>query len=106
MNGKIMEIFPKSLNISVTIKMIGDAMQTVSIDKSGKIYLPKIIREKLKGGTYTVVVLPDETIMLHKSRQIKDPRKALQEFQKLPKVTKPIGKIKKEIHEEALRSVR
>ena len=80
-------------------------MQTVSIDKSGKIYLPKIIRDKIKEHFYAVAVLPDGTIMLHKIKQIKDPEKALKEFQKLPKVKKPISKIKREIQLEAFRSV-
>jgi len=81
-------------------------VQTISIDKSGKIYLPKIVREKIKERSYAVAVLPDGTIMLHKMKQTKDPEKALREFQKLPKVTKPISKIKKEIEGEALRSVK
>ena len=81
-------------------------MQTISIDKSGKIYLPKLIRKKIKEKFYTVAVLPDGTIMLHKLKQIKDPKKALKEFQKLPKVRKPISKIKEEILEEAKRNVR
>ena len=80
-------------------------METVSIDKSGKLYLPKIIRDRLKEKTYTVVVLPDGTIMMHKMKRIKDPEKALREFQKLPKVTKSISRIKKEIQEEAVRSI-
>ena len=81
-------------------------METVSVDKSGKIYLPKIIRDKIKDRSFAVAVLPDGTIMLHKLKQIKDPEKALKEFQKLPKVTKSISKIKKEIEGEALKSVR
>ena len=80
-------------------------MQTISIDKSGKIYLPKVIRDKIKERSYAVAVLPDGTIMLHKLKQIKDPKKALKEFQKLSKVTKPISRIKKEIEEEASGSV-
>ena len=81
-------------------------MQTISIDKSGKIYLPKVIRKKIKEKSYAVAVLPDGTIMLHKLKQIKDPKKALKEFQKLPKIKKPISKIKEEILEEAKRNVR
>lgn len=81
-------------------------MQTISIDKSGKIYLPKAIRDKIREKSYTVTVLPDGTIMLHKLKQIKDPKAALREFQKLPKITKSISKIKKEIEGEAFRSVK
>jgi len=81
-------------------------MRTITIDKSGKIYLPKVIREKIKERTYTVAVLPDGTIMLHKMKQIGDPERALKQFQKLPQATKPIPQIKKEIEDEALRSVR
>lgn len=44
--------------------------------------------------------------MLHKVKQIKGPKAALKEFQKLPKVTKSISKIKKEIQGEAFRNVK
>ena len=81
-------------------------MQTITIDKSGKIYLPKIIRDKIKERSYAVAVLPDGTIMLHKLKRLKDPHKALKEFQKLPKVKKSIARIKKEIEKEAYRNMK
>lgn len=81
-------------------------MQTITIDKTGKIYLPKAIRQKVKEKTYAAAVLPNGTIMLHSLKRIKDPKKALREFQKLPKVTKSLSKIKKEIHEEAMKDVK
>jgi len=81
-------------------------MQTITIDKSGKIYLPKIIRDKIKERSYAVAVLPDGTIMLHKLKRLKDPQKALKEFQKLPKAKKSISRIKKEIEKEAYRNMK
>ena len=80
-------------------------MKTIQIDKSGKIYLPKVVRQKIKERIYTVTVLPDGTIMLHKIRKFRDPKKALKEYQTLPKIRKSISKIKAEIQKEAFRSV-
>ncbi len=81
-------------------------METVTIDKAGKVYLPKAVRDKIKEKRYSVAVLPDGTIMMHKIKHFSSAKEALKEFQKLPKVTKPIPEIKEEIEKEALKSAR
>ncbi len=80
-------------------------MQTVTIDKSGKVYLPKEIREKVQTNEYHVVVLPDGTMVFHQVKKYKTPEEALRAFQKLHKTTKPLKQIKKEIEEQAMREV-
>ncbi|MBI2583146.1 MAG: AbrB family transcriptional regulator [Candidatus Aenigmarchaeota archaeon] len=81
-------------------------MEILTIDRAGKMYFPKAVRHKIKERNYVAVILPDGTIMLHKFRRIRDPKKALKEFQKLPEVTKTIKQIKKEIYDEALKGVK
>lgn len=77
-------------------------VKTVTIDKTGKIYLPKEVREKIEGKEYIVSVLPDGEIRLH---QWTKPKDALKKFGKLIKSDKPVRKIKKEILETAMEQV-
>ena len=75
---------------------------TVTIDKTGKIYLPKEIREKLSGKEYIVSVLPDGEVRLH---QWQKPKDVVKKFGGLIKSAKSVRKIKKEILATAMRQV-
>ncbi len=77
-------------------------MQTVTIDKTGKIYLPKEVREKLAGREYIVSVLPDGEIRLH---QWSKPRDVLKKFGKLIKSGKSVRRIKRDILATAMEGV-
>ena len=75
-------------------------MTTVKVDTSGKIYLPKKVREKLATGEYVIVPMPNGDIILHKARKY-----TLKELQAKFVVTKPLKKVKEEILEEATRGL-
>lgn len=77
-------------------------MKTVTIDKTGKLYLPKEIREKISGKHYIVSVLPDGEIRLHQWSKPKDP---LKRFGKLVKSGKSAKQIKKDILKTAMQEV-
>ncbi|MEW6294718.1 MAG: hypothetical protein AB1467_00280 [Candidatus Diapherotrites archaeon] len=77
-------------------------MVYVNLDKLGKIYFPKILRKKMKSKEFIALVLPDGDIVLHKLEKSKDP---LKEFQKLPKISKSLKQVRKEILEEAMKEV-
>ncbi|MBN2067790.1 MAG: hypothetical protein JW744_04950 [Candidatus Diapherotrites archaeon] len=74
-------------------------MKTVTIDRTGKIYLPKEVREKIEGKEYIVSVLPDGEIRLH---QWTKPKDALKSFRGLIKSRKSVKEIKKDILETAM----
>ena len=75
-------------------------MTTVKVDTSGKIYLPKKVREKLTTGEYAIIPMPNGDIILHKARKY-----TLKELQAKFVVTKPLKKVKEEILEEATRGL-
>ncbi|ATZ60797.2 MAG: hypothetical protein BME93_01225 [Methanosarcinales archaeon Met12] len=75
-------------------------MEYVALDKTGKIYLPKAVRSRMDARSkYTILVLPDGDIVLHKAKESKNP---LKEFQSIGRIEKPISEVKKEILKEAL----
>jgi hypothetical protein len=54
-------------------------MEVISIDQTGKIYLPAIVRKKIDTKSkYLVITLPDGDVMLHKIRRLNDPIKDFQ----------------------------
>ncbi len=77
-------------------------MKTVTVDKTGKIYLPKEVREKLLGKHYIVSVLPDGEIRLH---QWSKPKAPLKSFAGLIKSKKNVKEIKKDILKTAMEQV-
>ena len=77
-------------------------MAYVTLDALGKIYFPKVLREKIKDRKFIALVLPDGDVVLHR----KAARTSLEEFQKLPKLTKSLAQTKKEILEEASKEVK
>ena len=75
-------------------------MEYVTLDKTGKIYLPKAVRNKMDAKSkYTVLVLPDGDIVLHKTKESEIP---LKEFQSIGMIKKSVSKVKEEILKEAL----
>lgn len=78
----------------------GDTMEYVRLDKTGKIYLPKAVRNKMGAGSkYVVLTLPDGDIVLHRTKESEDP---LKDFQSYATIKKPLPDVKKDILKEAL----
>ena len=50
-------------------------METVTLDKTGKIYIPKQVQKKMKSKEYYILVMPEGNIVLQKIEHIKDPIK-------------------------------
>lgn len=76
-------------------------MDYVSIDPTGKIYLPSLIRKKIDvKSKYLVIVLPDGDVILHQISRSRDP---LRDFQKIWSSEKGPDKIRKTILEEAIK---
>ncbi len=59
-------------------------MYTVTLDKTGKIYLPKTIRQKMRGKHYRVIAMPDGEITFHEIKKYKTAREALEDIAKNP----------------------
>lgn len=98
--GKIHLFLPKSI---LRGNAVAYGMQTVTLDKTGKIYLPKKTQGRMKSREFYVLSLPDGTLVLHPKKHPKD---ALKEFQKVAQLSKPLSRIKKEILLEAVRESR
>jgi bifunctional DNA-binding transcriptional regulator/antitoxin component of YhaV-PrlF toxin-antitoxin module len=76
-------------------------METVTFDPTGKIYVPKSVREKIDvDSEYIIVSLPDGDIILHRVKTGKDP---IKDFQKSWRISKSISKVREEILKEALK---
>lgn len=76
-------------------------MEMVTFDPTGKIYIPKSIREKIDiKSRYLIITLPDGDIILHRVKKGKDP---IKDFQKCWRMTKPTSKVREYILKEALK---
>jgi len=94
-------IIPKKLKYLGNYIVYCGKMETVSIDSTGKIYMPKSVRKRINvKSKYLVLVLPDGDVILHR---IKKSKNALKDFQKTWRITKEIAQVKKEIMEEAMK---
>lgn len=73
----------------------------VKVDKKGRVYLPKDVREKFGSDEFFLVTLPSGILLVPK---IDDPLRALEEEgKKLPKAD--IKALRKDIEEEAEKEV-
>jgi len=98
---KIMHVVPKTINILVNNIVYGDILEFIKIDQTGKIYLPKIIRDKIDTKSkYLIITLPDGDVILHKIRRSKNP---LRDFQRSWTTVKDISQVRKEILAEAIK---
>lgn len=89
-------IFPNFINISGN----DDSMEEykyVTIDESGKLYLPVAVREGMEDKKYLVLKLPNGDIVLHPLRKHGTPLQRLRET--LGPVKGDLKKIKMEIQE-------
>ncbi len=77
-------------------------MQTQTIDKTGKLYIPKEMREKMKSKTVYLLRMPNGDIVIHETAQSKNPADALKNFQKLGGWKGTVKQLKKEVLETAL----
>ncbi|UCH89586.1 MAG: hypothetical protein JSV49_02760 [Thermoplasmata archaeon] len=76
-------------------------MEFIKIDQTGKIYLPKVIRNKIDTRSkYLVITLPDGDVILHKIKRSKNP---IRDFQKAWSTGKDIAEIRKDILDEAVK---
>ncbi len=76
-------------------------MDVVSIDQTGKIYLPTIVRKKIDTKCkYLVITLPDGDVILHKIKRSKNP---LIDFQRAWSTTQDLSKARQDILDEALK---
>ena len=76
-------------------------MEFIKIDQTGKIYLPKIIRDKIDTKSkYLIITLSDGDVILHKIKRSKNP---LRDFQRLWSTVKDISQVRKEILAEAIK---
>ena len=92
---------PKTINILGNDRVYGDKLEFIKIDQTGKIYLPKIIRDKIDTKSkYLIITLPDGDVILHKIKRSKNP---LRDFQKSWSTVKDISKVRKEIMAEAIK---
>ncbi|MDI6887335.1 MAG: AbrB/MazE/SpoVT family DNA-binding domain-containing protein [Candidatus Thermoplasmatota archaeon] len=79
-------------------------MEYVTVDKTGKIYLPKAVRSTLDTKSkYLVITLPDGDVVLHRIKSSKSP---LKEFQTVWRHAKSLSKVRAEILGEAMRLVK
>ena len=79
----------------------GDILEFIKIDQTGKIYLPKIIRDKIDTKSkYLIITLPDGDVILHKIRRSKNP---VRDFQRSWSTVKDISQVRKEILAEAIK---
>ncbi len=79
----------------------GDILEFIKIDQTGKIYLPKIIRNKIDTKSkYLIITLPDGDMILHRIKKSKNP---LRDFQRSWTTVKNISQVRKEILTEAIR---
>lgn len=65
-------------------------METVMLDKTGKIYFPKEERKKMEGKKYVILGLPDGDVVLHELKKSKDPLKEYAGFFKTKKTIKQL----------------
>jgi hypothetical protein len=73
----------------------------IKVDKKGRVYLPKEVREKFKSEEFFLVTLPSGILLI---TRVDDPLKALEEEgKKLPNVD--IKVLRKVIQEEAEKEV-
>ncbi|MFP3203595.1 MAG: AbrB family transcriptional regulator [Sulfolobus sp.] len=73
----------------------------IKVDKKGRVYLPKEVREKFKSEEFFLVTLPSGILLVPR---VDDPLKALEEEgKKLPNVD--IKVLRKVIREEAEKEV-
>jgi looped-hinge helix DNA binding domain, AbrB family len=73
----------------------------IKVDKKGRVYLPKEVREKFKSEEFFLVTLPSGILLVPR---VDDPMKALEEEgKKLPNVD--IKVLRKVIQEEAEKEV-
>ncbi len=75
-------------------------MTYVTIDKTGKIYIPKDVRKNMGYKRYWILPLPDGDIVLRPMKKSKD---ILKDFEKLYDIKTSIPKARKEILAEALK---
>ena len=79
----------------------GDILEFIKIDQTGKIYLPKIIRDKIDTKSkYLIITLPDGDVILHKITRSKNP---LRDFQRSWSTINDISQVRKEILAEAIK---
>lgn len=76
-------------------------MTYVTINKTGKIYIPKDVRKNMRYKRYWILSLPDGDIVL---RPMKKSKNVLKDFEKLYDIKTSIPKAKKEILDEAMKS--
>jgi bifunctional DNA-binding transcriptional regulator/antitoxin component of YhaV-PrlF toxin-antitoxin module len=97
--GEIINEITKNTKYLGKYTNCGDYLEFIKIDQTGKIYLPKIIRDRIDTKCkYLIITLPDGDVILHKIKKSKNP---LREFQRLWSSTKDISQIRKEISDEA-----
>ena len=72
----------------------------VRLDRWGRIYLPKGVREKYKADEFYIVDLPYGIVLVP---GVEDPLKALEEERKRLLPNLPIARLKRAIREEAER---
>ncbi len=77
-------------------------MQTVELDKTGKIYVPKEIQQKMSGKEYYILVMPDGNVILHKVTKVKNPLKT---FSGILKTKKSISQLRAEARQTAEQEV-
>ena len=76
-------------------------MEYIKIDPTGKIYLPKVLRNKIDvNSRYLVIILPDGDVILHKIKRTKNP---VSEFQRAWSTAKEIEQVRKDILKEAVK---